>query len=822
MFLHSGRNAGVFIGATVTFILACVFFAARIISRFGIVKRPGWDDYTIILAWILAFGMSTAIAFGASKGLGLHKESIQTSWVYPLLVSRYVAVVLFHPTLMVTKSSILLLYLSIAHYPQKFLRIGSYVTLAIVLVGGSVLTFITAFQCSPVQAAYNLTIQNSRCIAIETINLASVPVNIATDLAILILPIPVLTTLPLPMRRKTILILSFVLGVIFVIVVDVARIYYVQLAISSMGQLVSTGPSIHSLEYFYDGSLALLWSAVEVNVAIVCACVPTLKPLVKRWMPKAREKRAHGDTVNILRPPSSSQAGSVDIRRHKGGPRYQQGSTKSQLTISSHLRPAAQTAENQEQKEIPMVCSATAADMEHALPSPQIESATYFGFITMERPKCMLDMGGLESVKYCTLVATILFLEGFLSVMLFAVNGKVLIIKNPIQVTGISSASYGGIVVGPFLGYYLLHHVGFKGTFVTALGVCCIGTLMFWPSGVLHSYPGFITSNVVVGIALALFDISATSFLTLCGPPQFTVSRVLVGQGVTLIGGTLSFLLSAKVFFAHMDTARSMIAIQWTYLVLTLSTALLGLLFYYVPLPEATDSDMRSRQQRLQMYPLQKLFSRIPVAFTTLALAVLAAFCSAGSLVCIRRYIGSFLSTISTSTQTSPNLAALDFNLVLTAMYTIGHFILAFLCLLIPPRLLLLFAFGCGIAFTALLVKPEFHSVNTAQYVVLFFGLFLGPIPNFCFAITLGGMGRWTKLAACLIEMGCGLGASASPFIMLALPKAPNSVQYSFVVVIVLFSTGALFPLYLNLVRASGPNGPPPAWRILGNVFQRN
>jgi hypothetical protein len=43
----------VFVTTTITFVLAGIFAAAgRVVSRFGIVKRHGWDDYTFILAWV--------------------------------------------------------------------------------------------------------------------------------------------------------------------------------------------------------------------------------------------------------------------------------------------------------------------------------------------------------------------------------------------------------------------------------------------------------------------------------------------------------------------------------------------------------------------------------------------------------------------------------------------------------------------------------------------------------------------------------------------------------------------------------------------------
>lgn len=46
------RSKGVFIGVTVTFIIASIFVVARLVSRFVITKYRGRDDYFIILAWV--------------------------------------------------------------------------------------------------------------------------------------------------------------------------------------------------------------------------------------------------------------------------------------------------------------------------------------------------------------------------------------------------------------------------------------------------------------------------------------------------------------------------------------------------------------------------------------------------------------------------------------------------------------------------------------------------------------------------------------------------------------------------------------------------
>lgn len=43
----------VVLGVTAAMLVtSTVFVAFRMISRFWVVRKPGWDDYTMILAWV--------------------------------------------------------------------------------------------------------------------------------------------------------------------------------------------------------------------------------------------------------------------------------------------------------------------------------------------------------------------------------------------------------------------------------------------------------------------------------------------------------------------------------------------------------------------------------------------------------------------------------------------------------------------------------------------------------------------------------------------------------------------------------------------------
>jgi hypothetical protein len=166
---------------------------------------------------------------------------------------------------MATKTAILILYyrMSAAH---PFLRYPSLFTMTVINIAGVVLTFLYIFQCRPVNAAFSLV--EGRCIDIIALYLLSTPINVLTDLAILLLPLPILTSLRMEFRQKVILVATFIVGG-FVTIVDVVRIIYLLQEALKEELLVNPSASITA-------------TSPPPN----CCCVLVLKPLVMRVMPK--------------------------------------------------------------------------------------------------------------------------------------------------------------------------------------------------------------------------------------------------------------------------------------------------------------------------------------------------------------------------------------------------------------------------------------------------------------------------------------------------------------------------------------------------------
>lgn len=112
--------------------------------------------------------------------------------------------------------------------------------------------------------------------------LTSAPVTSSThilvDIWILLLPITTILKVQRPRREKLALIGVFSLG-IFSCIASIARLHSIRIYTESD-------------DPFYDGVPLNLWSMVEVNVGILCASIPTTKPLFN----KAQRERSHKDS----------------------------------------------------------------------------------------------------------------------------------------------------------------------------------------------------------------------------------------------------------------------------------------------------------------------------------------------------------------------------------------------------------------------------------------------------------------------------------------------------------------------------------------------
>lgn len=93
----------------------------------------------------------------------------------------------------------------------------------------------------------------------------SVP-NVITDIILILMPLPYVWRLHAPMAQRIVLAGMFMLG-IFIAVVSIVRL-----------SIFMAIPIATAADVTFNFREVIIWSTVEINVGLICACLPSLKP----------------------------------------------------------------------------------------------------------------------------------------------------------------------------------------------------------------------------------------------------------------------------------------------------------------------------------------------------------------------------------------------------------------------------------------------------------------------------------------------------------------------------------------------------------------
>ncbi|KAL8696059.1 MAG: hypothetical protein Q9224_002993 [Gallowayella concinna] len=808
------------LAVTVALFVAATFAViVRFISRIGIVKRISGDDYAIIVAW--------------------------------------------NPALMATKTSICLFYLTLAKN-QRVFKWATIATLVVVNVAGLALTLLNILQCRPVNGAFHNTVSsNIKCMDIIALYLSSAPINIITDLALLFLPMPILTAMRLPRNEKLILIVTFSFGA-FVAAVDVVRIAYLQNASLNRVEGVSGTSIATERDFSWIASLSFMWSAIEVDVGIICACVPGVKPLAAKLFPKllgrikhARESSSNqyhgvGDAKSASRVnsnPLATPPRSPVKARHTGvafedGPNGNMDSLDFMTTpdMDMNVLQRPDTVRN-EAEDIGMVDflnppgSPTFKSTDTTLTANTTKarkgSMTVFDFVDMNNPKSMVRMSNRESLPALCFVTVLFFLWGFAYGLLSILNAqfqRIVDVSNA-QAQGLHAAYFAAYFVAPLtFGRLVLNRWGFRQTFIVGLCVYGTGTMIFWPSAVLVSYPAFLVSNFIVGLGVSTLELGGNPFIALCGPPEYAEIRLNISQAVQAIGSVVSPILAQKVLFKGVTDAPSLIDIQWTYLGIALFDVVLALIFFYLPIPEASDEDLQRLADEREDVNTRKICG-IMVPYITLGFGVFSQFCYVGGQEAVAQVFLQYVDLVKPRS----NIGSFNYQAVGHTVFAVGRFLSALAGLVFAPRWILMFLYICLIITSILAMNLTGYAGVAMAILILFFesGVF-----SIIFAMCLRGLGSRTKMGSVALTAATS-GGAVIPVIMTPV-NSSRGIRYGFCVPVAIFAFGLLLPLYATVVPAARqqvdpvhkrsddassperPSSPKRLGKILGNVVRRS
>ncbi|KAG5659833.1 hypothetical protein KAF25_002392 [Fusarium avenaceum] len=247
--------------------LATVFVLLRVITRVWFVRSVGIDDGFIVLSNLGTLGFLVAAMEQVRYGLGLPPDPKRLS---PFIQATTASVISYTICHLAVKLSISFQCLRIFITPTAR---NLFISLIVFFsVYGTLCLMLTIFTCYPVAKYWDDSIPG-KCLDNRAMRYAFAGINIINDITLLVAPMPFLRNLQIARRIKFILMGVFAAGGVACIVA-IIRLYSLW-AYSSVP--ISERP--------VKGIDIAIWSGLECNIAIICACVPSLKPLFSRVFP---------------------------------------------------------------------------------------------------------------------------------------------------------------------------------------------------------------------------------------------------------------------------------------------------------------------------------------------------------------------------------------------------------------------------------------------------------------------------------------------------------------------------------------------------------
>ncbi|KAF1830858.1 hypothetical protein BDW02DRAFT_582531 [Decorospora gaudefroyi] len=248
--------------------LSTVVVGVRFYSRIWVVGSPKLSDYIMAAALLCTWALCACNHYQLVFGSGAQDLPKDVPQIGTKERDEYMKNWLF--------GSAVTFYLGFA--TQRTFRILVRAGIVIVPAVSVVAIFIVAFQCPKIPSyAFSAGILRDRgvahCFDLRIVFYWQAGWSLATDVMILLLPMPLLFSLRMRTLKRLSIVAVFAVSLLIPIA-SAVRIWALSLWANS---------GSHARYY---GGYIIFWSQVEINTAIICASAPSLQPLIKRVFSK--------------------------------------------------------------------------------------------------------------------------------------------------------------------------------------------------------------------------------------------------------------------------------------------------------------------------------------------------------------------------------------------------------------------------------------------------------------------------------------------------------------------------------------------------------
>ncbi|KAF4551611.1 Hypothetical protein D9617_13g101130 [Elsinoe fawcettii] len=311
-------NMSLFIPAVVLLVLSFCFVVGRLYSHFSLTSTHSVEDVFIVVAWVLSLAVVLSL-----NNIFKYTNLILTadSDVPPLgsfFYWMWVFLWLYNVSNSMVKFSIVFQYRRL-FVTSGFKKLVKYL-IAILIPYALWTTGSALIPCWPINFYWTRVedATQGKCLPTGPIFILYSALNVATNLIILIAPLPTLARMHLPMRQKLSLFLLFSVGGIFVLIISILKllIFHSSPPSTPPSPSLSTSPPWTPTATSLNSTLMiLLFSTLETSLSLICSCIPSFKPLLLSLFPSliSAVSQATDENIHGFTPSMSLEAGSVSV-----------------------------------------------------------------------------------------------------------------------------------------------------------------------------------------------------------------------------------------------------------------------------------------------------------------------------------------------------------------------------------------------------------------------------------------------------------------------------------------------------------------------------
>ncbi|KAF2450403.1 hypothetical protein P171DRAFT_516288 [Karstenula rhodostoma CBS 690.94] len=264
------------------FALATISMIVRYATHFTVGKFNILDSVNIGVGYLLNVVLFACCIRMSFLALGRDMWTVDDAMITTTLRYFWVSEYVYFAAIGFVKTSFLIFFLQI--FPLKSFRKIVWACIVFNLTATFACTIAAIFVCRPISFAWTQWDgeHQGKCVSNNNLAFAHAGMGIVMDFITLVLPISQIWSLHMSVKKKIGVLLMFSVGAVVTIV--------------SILRLRSLMNFAKTQNMTWDYLEASLWSFIETEVGLICACMPSIRLCLARAFPKIMGSSVHSSS----------------------------------------------------------------------------------------------------------------------------------------------------------------------------------------------------------------------------------------------------------------------------------------------------------------------------------------------------------------------------------------------------------------------------------------------------------------------------------------------------------------------------------------------